>query len=394
MAERKICVVTGTRAEYGLLYWLMKEIDADPTMQLQLIATGSHLESKFGETKNDIEKDGFRIDAEVFIDLSDDNGPGIGKSMGLALSGIAAALDRLRPDIVVLLGDRYEILAAAAAAMVCRCIIAHIHGGEITTGALDDSMRHAITKMAHLHFATAESYRRRIVQLGEDPDRVFTVGAPGLDNIDRLALPEKAAVLHRAGVKWPLDGAFFLITYHPETAQPGDSEVPVLALLNAIKRFPEYYFLITGVNADPGRDRVAKAFSTFVRENKENAAMVDSLGQTHYLAAMRDAAAVIGNSSSGIIEAPAFGVPTVNIGSRQNGRLRAASIIDCDADTAAIEASLRKALDPDFRRSVNDDDMPYGRPGASKHIKKVLKSYPLNGAITKIFYDVAWESLQ
>ncbi len=384
---RKICIVTGTRAEYGLLFWLLKEVDADPELELQLVVTGAHLSEKFGNTYKVIEEDGFTIDARVDIQAGDDTAIGVAGSMGLAITGTAEAFERLKPDIVVILGDRYEILAAAQAAMVSRIPIAHIHGGELSEGAIDDAMRHAITKMAHLHFTAAKEYSRRIVQLGEDPARVFNVGAPGLDNIQRLTLLTRNELERTVGS--PLGEDYFLVTYHPATASRFSPEAAVRELIQALENFPGHHVLATGVNADPGHSAISKAFADYAQSNPDRVCLHSSLGQLRYLSAVRHSAAVIGNSSSGLIEAPALKVPTVNIGERQKGRLKAPSVIDCPEAREDITAAIKKALSADFRSLAETAENPYGGPGASERIKEVLKSAPLEGIQMKRFHDIS-----
>lgn len=388
MSERKICVVTGTRADYGLLYWLMKEIDADPALCLQLVVTGAHLEQRFGHTIGVIEADGFTIAARVPINLTDDSAVGVALSMGLALSGIAKAITDLEPDIMVVLGDRFEILSAAEAAMLCRIPIAHIHGGEATEGLIDEPIRHAITKMSHLHFSAAESYRRRIIQMGERPDSVFTVGAPGLDNIARLTLLDRETLATDLNI--PLDQGYFLVTYHPVTLSGDDPGGAITMLIKALNRFPEKKVILTGVNADPGNSAIDRLFSSYARNNPARVVTAVSLGQRRYLSAMKHADIIVGNSSSGLIEAPDFGVPTVNIGDRQRGRLKADSVIDCRSDEESIAAALTKALSPSHRKIAASAENPYGAPGASVRIKDALRDALLDDSmLMKRFFDIA-----
>ena len=389
MAERKICVVTGTRAEYGLLYWLMKEIEDDPALALQLVVTGAHLSPQFGDTWKVIEDDGFAIGAKVDIEIGDDTPTGVSRSMGLCVIGMAAAFERLRPDIVVVLGDRYEILAAAEAAMIAGIPIAHIHGGEITEGAMDDAMRHAITKLAHLHFTAAEPYRARVIQMGEDPGRVFAVGAPGLDNIDKLDLPDRPGV--EKGLGLAPGQPYFLVTFHPATLGEGDPGAEAEEMLAAFDQFPDHRILLTGVNADPGHDRIAKRLADYAAGQDGRVSLHASLGQLRYLGAMKFAAAVVGNSSSGIVEAPAMKTPTVNIGDRQKGRLRAPSIIDCAGRTKDIAAAIGKALSDDFQAGLQSMTPPYGTGGASEAIKDRLKNADLTGINRKSFHNIVPE---
>lgn len=386
MAEvRKICFVTGTRAEYGLLFWLMKEIDADPAFELQLVVTGTHLDARHGNTQDVIEADGFRIDVRVPLDLAEDTPTGVTDAAAAALAGVGRALADLQPDIVVLLGDRYEILAAATAAALHRVPIAHLHGGEVTEGAIDDAMRHAITKLAALHFAAAEPYRQRIIQMGEAADTVFTVGAPGLDHIAKTALLGADAI--RSELTVPDGAPYFLITVHPATLGDGEPAAEIEALLDALATDSEHIAVFTGVNADSGRDAVAARIDAYVEANPARARMFTSLGQTRYLSAMKYAAAVIGNSSSGIIEAPAFDIPTVNIGPRQHGRLRATSVIDCATDPAAIGSAIKRALDPAFLETIQRGEQPYGKPGASAKIADILRQTDPASLRRKVFHD-------
>ncbi|MCK5777429.1 MAG: UDP-N-acetylglucosamine 2-epimerase (hydrolyzing) [Rhodospirillales bacterium] len=385
-APRKICVVTGTRAEYGLMYWLMREIEQDPALELQLIVTGAHLEPRFGNTVDVIERDGFRIDARVPIDLSDDTPRGIVKSTALAASGIADAFETLAPDIVVLLGDRFEIFGAAQAAMITRRVIAHLYGGEVTEGVIDDPIRHAITKMSHLHFTSAASYRDRILQMGESPAHTFNVGAIGLDNIDMLDLLDRDALGEDIGLD--LGGGYFLVTYHPVTLNDSVPEAGAQALVQALDAFPDKKVIVTGVNADSGNAAIRRVFENFAMGNAGRVLMITSMGQRRYLSAMKHCDAVVGNSSSGIVEAPSFGVPTVNIGDRQKGRLHAASVIDCAEDAASIASTLRHATGEAHRNAARQAVSPFGVPGVSARIKRVLAETPLHGIIMKKFVDL------
>ena len=388
MAERKICVLTGTRAEYGLLYWLMRNIESDPSLALQLIVTGTHLEPAFGHTADVIEADGFHIDVRVPIELIGDTSVSIAKSTGLATAGIANALKALSPDIVVLPGDRFEILAAATAATLCRIPIAHIHGGEVTEGAIDDAMRHAITKLSSVHFVATEAYRKRVVQMGEHPDTVFTVGAPGLDHMHQTELLSADDIAKTLEIE--ACASYFLITMHPATRAQIDAKAEIDALLEALTRIHDHAAIFTGVNADAGHGTISKRIKAYVADNPARARAFNSLGQVGYLSAMRDAAIVIGNSSSGIIEAPALGVPTVNIGDRQKGRLRAASIIDAAADKNSIHQAITKALSPAFRDTIKNTDCPYGGPGASARIADTLRSFDPADMMQKPFYNLDW----
>jgi UDP-N-acetylglucosamine 2-epimerase (non-hydrolysing)/GDP/UDP-N,N'-diacetylbacillosamine 2-epimerase (hydrolysing) len=386
---RKIGIVTGTRAEYGLLYWLMKEIAADPDLCLQTFVTGMHLSPEFGLTYRQIEADGFQIDARVEMLLSSDSPVGIAKSIGLGVIGFAEALDRLRPDILVVLGDRFEILAAVQAAMVARIPIAHIHGGEATEGLIDEAIRHAVTKMSHLHFTSAEPYRQRVVQLGEAPDRVFNVGAIGLDNLTRLNL------LNRSELERALDfslapGPVILCTYHPVTLKEESAGSAVQALLDAIDQLPAARVVFTKANADTGGRIINQMIDEYVSRNPDRAIAFVSLGQLRYLSLMREADVILGNSSSGIIEAPAAGVPSVNIGERQSGRIKSPSVIDCEESAAAITKALDSALSIEFQKVAASGETFFGSGGSSKQIMQILKEFPLGEEILiKRFHDIS-----
>lgn len=382
---RKICVVTGTRADYGLLFWLMKEIQADPELELQVVATGMHLSPEFGLTYKIIEKDGFRINEKVEMLLSSDTPAAVAKSIGLGTIGFADVYDRLKPDIIVLLGDRFEILAAAQAAVPARIPIAHIHGGETTEGAMDESFRHAITKMAHVHFVTAKPYWHRVVQMGENPETVFNFGAPGMDNINGLLLPDREQFERETGFQ--MGKLNFLVTYHPVTLDKASPESAVRHLFAALDEFPDAKVIITKPNADTDGRIISTMIDEYCGNNPGRAVGFVSMGQARYLAAMKHSDVVVGNSSSGIIEAPAFFKPTVNIGARQRGRLRASSVIDCMGEKDDIVAALRKALSRDFQKALPETVNPYGKPGASAAMKAKLKNIRLDGILMKKFFD-------
>jgi len=385
-SKRKIAVVTGSRAEYGLLRWLMREIAADARLRLQTIATGMHLTSEFGLTVNEIIADGFVVDEMVESQLSSDSKVGMVKSLGLGTISMADALRRLAPDIVVLLGDRYEILAAAQAAALMGIPVAHLSGGEVTEGAVDDWVRHSISKASWWHFVGSERYRRRVIQLGEDPARVFNVGDPGLDSFRRLTLLDRAALEDTLGLS--LRSPFFLVTYHPATLA---EEAPAAAfgkLLAALSAFPQATVIMTKPNADAGARELAAMAEQWAAANASRARCFTSLGQLRYLSAMRLADAVIGNSSSGIVEAPAVKVATVNIGSRQDGRLKASSIIDCVDATPAIVAAIERALSAPFRAATRETVSLYGDCDASGAIKGILAEAALPASLKKTFHDI------
>jgi UDP-hydrolysing UDP-N-acetyl-D-glucosamine 2-epimerase len=387
---RKICVFTGTRAEYGLLYWLMKEIEADPGLTLQVLVSGSHLSSAFGATWRQIEADGFSVDAKVDMKLESDEPVALARSMALGLAGSAEALDRLKPDILVVLGDRYEALAAAEAAMLLRIPIAHIHGGEATEGAFDDGIRHAITKLSHLHFTAAEPYRERIIQMGEAPARVYNVGAPGLDYISRTKLATRSKFESETG--FTFGPRNLLVTYHPTTLDMTPQDQGIGALLSALDRVSEAHVIFTKANADPGGRLINSLIEAWSSRNAVRALCVPSLGQRLYLSAISLCDAVIGNSSSGIIEAPALGRPTVNIGRRQDGRLRTPSIIDCPENVDAIEGAIWRALSPAMKDVAARGDSPYGTAGASARIKDVLATHSFDRLLSKHFEAMPQET--
>lgn len=385
--SRKVCVVTGSRAEYGLLYWLLKEIQADPALQLQLVVTGMHLSPRFGMTIHQIEADGFVPDARVEMLLSSESAVGIAKSMGLGTIGFAEALDRLHPDILVVLGDRFEIFAAAQAAMLARVPIAHIHGGELTEGLVDEAIRHSLTKMSHLHFVATDEYRNRVIQLGESPQRVWTVGACGIDAIRRMRLLNRDEL--SVAIGFDVTSPYFVVTYHPVTLADDQAACGAGALFAALESFPEHKVVVTGVNADTGHGAVSREIEAFAAAHPGRVFSSVSLGQLRYLSALAHADAVIGNSSSGLIEAPALKVPTVNVGDRQRGRVRAASVIDVGDDQQEIVAGIARALTPGFRAAIRDAECPFGDGHSAEKIVKVLAEWPLQGLLIKQFHDLA-----
>lgn len=383
--RRRVAVVTGSRAEYGLLQWLIEEISTDERLECLLIVTGMHLSTEFGLTVREVEAGNWPIDARVHMLLASDDPVAIAKSVSLGVSGMADALDRLRPDIVVLLGDRFEILAAAQAAYLLRIPIAHIHGGESSEGALDEGIRHAITKLAQLHFAAAEPYRRRLIRMGEHPSRVFMFGAPGLDSLSR-SRPMSREELER-DLNFKLRDPLFVATYHPATNTEQDGVIACGALLRAFDRMAHATVVITKPNADAGGRAVGAAIDQWGAD-RPRTCVRDSLGAARYWSLLRIASAVVGNSSSGLLEAPALHVPTVNIGERQDGRLKAASVIDCSDDEDAIVRALERALTREHRSLVDSMTLPYPVTGdASKRIKDTIASLPLDGILTKKFYE-------
>lgn len=385
-APRRICFVTATRADYGHLYWVMKAVQADAALQLQVIVSGAHLCEQWGRTEQVVVRDGFPVDARIEMQMAGDSGVGVSKSTALATMGFAEAYERLSPDLVVLLGDRYEELAAAQAALFMRVPVAHIHGGETSEGAMDESIRHAVTKMSHVHFAAAESYRQRILQMGENPAMVFNFGAPGLDHLQQtpmMSLPELEQDLGVALAGKPV----FLVTYHPATL--GDIEPGAAAdeLMSALEAYPDAAVIFTGVNADAGNAAISSRIQAYAARYPERVRIFNSLGQRRYLSLMQCADVVIGNSSSGLIEAPAVRVPTVNIGDRQRGRLKALSVIDCLENAGDIRRAIDLALSESFMAGLPQDVSLYGKGDAAVRIAQKLKTVGLDGILAKKFYD-------
>jgi GDP/UDP-N,N'-diacetylbacillosamine 2-epimerase (hydrolysing) len=379
---RKICIITGTRAEYGLLYWLIKGIHEDPELELQLLVTGMHLSPEFGLTWQQIQKDGFPITKKIEILLSSDTAVGISKSNALALISFAEAFDELKPEIIVLLGDRTETFAAASAALVAGITIAHIHGGELTEGAYDDAIRHSITKMSHLHFTATEEYRRRVIQLGEQPETVFNVGAIGLDSIKKLALLNKADF--EKAIDKKLSNRNLLITFHPVTLEKQSAEEQFGQLLQALDEFENTLLIFTKPNSDKDGRIITRMIDEYVHKNSNKAIAFTSLGQLRYLSAIQYMNAVVGNSSSGIIEVPAINIPTVNIGDRQKGRIMGSSIFNCQPVKAEIKTAIEKVLNFDKSKVGLH---PYGNGNTSEKILKILKNTnEIN--LKKRFFDI------
>ena len=383
---RKICIYTSGRMEYGLLRGVMKEIAVSDDLQLQIIVSGMHLSPEFGKTIDEITEDGFKLDETVEVLLSSDTPVGVCKSMGLGMIGYGEAIQRLNPEIIVVLGDRFETFCIAAAAQVCRVPVAHIHGGETTEGAIDEAFRHSITKMSHLHFASCEAYQRRIIQLGESPDRVFNVGALGVENIHRTPLMSRGELAEAIG--FTLDRPYFIVTFHPVTLENSTAGMQFQALLGALKRFSDYNIIFTKTNADTDGRVINGMVDGFVEKHPERCVGFESLGMLRYLSAMKHSEAVIGNSSSGIIEAPSFKVPTVNMGDRQKGRVQAQSITNCSPTEDAIIKSIQKAVSPDFKDSLDDMTNPYERKDTARNIKCILSQWDLRNIVKKKFYDI------
>lgn len=382
---RKICVITGTRAEFGLMRNLMAILKEAPDVTLQLIVTGAHLVAGHGNTHEEIRAAGFEIDAEVDMLLASDIPRAVGKSIGLGVIGLSSALARLQPDMVVLLGDRYEALAAAQSAMILRIPIAHIHGGEATEGVIDEAVRHSITKMSHVHFTSAEPFRRKVIQMGEQPNTVHNVGAVGLDNVASLEPISREAI--EEFLDLTLDAPILLVTYHPLTLD-ADGAASVNSLLDALATQEGTRIVFTGANADALGQEINARVQSFCAARPGQAVQVASLGVLRYLSLMALSDAVIGNSSSGLLEAPFVGVPTVNIGDRQRGRLRGPAIVDCVDTTEAIVAAIAKARSSELRTIAALCETPYGAPGASAKIAQVLRGLDLDGILFKRFHEI------
>lgn len=384
--HRRICIFTGTRADYGHLYHLLKLADTDPETELQILASGAHLCAEFGNTIKVIENDGFKIAAKVDMQLSSDTSTAIARSMGIGLKGFAEAFEQLQPDILVILGDRFEALAVAQAAMINGIPIAHIHGGETSEGAVDEMIRHAITKMAHYHFTAAEPYRRRVIQMGEDPGRCFNFGAPGLDHLQHMQY------LSQEELEQQLDFKFknrnYLVTYHPATMGNEDPGRAFSEILKACRQMPDDGFFFTFPNADTDGRQIIRMIEEYTAQNPEQAGCSPNLGQLRYLSFMRLANAVIGNSSSGLVEAPAMKIPTINIGIRQQGRLRSDSVIDAEPDAAAILTAIKKADSADFQKRLAESTPAYGMGNVSQAILQKLKELPLQRFMIKKFFDI------
>lgn len=384
--KKKIGVITGTRAEYGPLYWLLKFLHDDNDVELQLIVTGMHLSPEFGLTYKEIEKAGFRINKKIEMLLSSDSSIGISKSMGLAQISFAEALEELQPDIIVVLGDRYEIFSAVAAAMISKIPVAHLHGGEATEGLIDEPIRHSITKMSHLHFTATETYRNRVIQMGESPDRVFNVGTPALDNVFRLELLGRQEL--EESIDFRLNRRNIMITFHPVTLEDNTAEEQFEQLLAAISELEDTNFIFTKPNSDTNGRVIVNLIDDFVSRNSERACAFVSLGQLRYLSALQYVDIVLGNSSSGIAEAPSFKVATVDIGDRQKGRIKAKSVISCEPNRESISEALSLALSEPFQNKLKDVSNPYGEGGASKKIVNILKTFDYSDILKKKFYDL------
>ena len=382
---RKICVITGTRAEYGLLGRLMRFIADDNDLQLQIIATNMHLSPEYGLTYKEIETDGFVINKKVHMLLSSDSANATVKSVGLGTIGFADAYEELKPDMILVLGDRYEILAATIAALIYKIPIIHLHGGEITEGAYDDAIRHAITKMSHLHFTSTEEYRERVIQMGESPKNVFYVGAIGCDNIRQIPLMGKEEL--EESLNFPIDRKTILVTFHPVTMENNTAKAQFNELLSAIDEMEGLRVIFTMPNSDTDGRIIVDLIKKYVANNLEKATWFNSLGMKRYLSTLQYIGAVIGNSSSGIIEVPSFRIPTLNIGDRQKGRIMAASVVNCLPTKNDIKQNLTMIMKPAYRNSLKDVENPYDKPNTVQEIVGIIKENK-NISATKKFYDL------
>ncbi len=384
---KKICIVTATRAEYGLLKPVIDKIYKSEMAELKLVVTGMHLSPEFGLTYKEIEEDGYPIDHKIEMLLSSDTSTGITKSMGIALIGFGDYFSVNRPDIVVILGDRYEMLMVAAAAMIARIPIAHLHGGEKTEGAVDEAIRHSITKMSHLHFTATEEYRRRVIQLGEQPEQVFNVGALGVENARKVCLLGKEELEHQMGFHF--SESTIMVTYHPVTLEMLTAREQFADILSVIDSHKEISVIFTKANADTDGRIINQMIDEYVRENSDRCAVYTSLGQRRYLSALQYVDAVLGNSSSGLVEVPSFHIPTINIGDRQRGRVCAESVIHCRNTVREIEEALQTALSEEFRKKLKDMDNPYEKEGTSDKIVEIIGNVLDNGIdMKKTFYDI------
>ena len=386
--KRKICVVTGSRADYGLLRWLMQEIKEDPDLELQILATGMHLSETFGSTYKEIESDGFKINEKIAVLSGDDSGLSLAKSISLGISGCAEAFERLKPDLIIVLGDRFEIFAASTAALVLTIPVAHLHGGEVTVGAIDESFRHSITKMSHIHFVAAEEYKNRVIQLGENPELVFNVGGLGVDAISKINLLTKEEFENKRGVSFSKRN--LLITFHPVTLEDGSAEKQMNELLSALSELNETTLIFTLPNADTGGLVIISEIEKFV-EDHSNAYSFKSLGQVDYLSCINLVDGVVGNSSSGLTEVPSFRKGTINIGDRQKGRLLATSVIAAKPFKDDIKSALNILYSASFQEELITSKNPYGEAGSSKKIYKIIKEINLEVIQKKEFFKITNE---
>tara|TARA_B100001741_G_C16527819_1_gene587979 strand:+ start:161 stop:1324 length:1164 start_codon:yes stop_codon:yes gene_type:complete len=386
MRKRKIAIFTGTRAEYGLLHWIIKGLNDANDVDVMLMVGGMHLSPEFGNTINEIKRDGFKISHSFEFLLSSETAEGISKSMGLALISASEFFERNRPDILLVLGDRYESFAVSQAAMIARIPIAHIHGGEITEGLIDEAIRHSITKMSHFHYTATEEYRKRIIQLGENPKNIFNYGAPGIDNIKKLKLLNKKDLSQKFNISF--DAPYFMATYHPVTLTENDGEKELANLITALDAYKDYQVIISYPNADTNSRVLIDILERYRDKNLERVHLFQSLGQLNYLSLLKHSKLVIGNSSSGIIEAPSLKTPTVNIGDRQSGRIKGETVISCKSNVDSIKKAIKKGLSKSFDEKCKRSKNPYGTGEASKKIIKSLRSIKLENILIKKFHNL------
>ena len=388
MIRKKICIITGTRAEYGLLKPLIQKIKNDEDFLLQLVVTGMHLSTEFGLTFNEIQKDGFQIDEKIEILLSSDSAVAVSKAMGLAQISFSEMFNRTLPGMVIILGDRFEMLAIAIAARIANIPIIHLHGGELTLGAYDDAFRHSITKLSTLHFTSTEKYKNRVIQMGEPPQQVFNVGALGVESIHNLTLLTKTELENKLKFKFLRKN--ILVTYHPETDRNHSVEKQFNEILNALKYFDDARIVFTKANADNGGRTINKMIDEHVKKNS-HAVCFTSLGQLNYLSCLQYADVVLGNSSSGIIEVPSFDIPTINVGDRQKGRVRASQTIDVTLNDGEIRSALNEAFLSKSKNEIVTNLNPYYQENTAQKIVGILKKTNLDDLSQKSFYDIGHE---
>lgn len=387
---KKICIITGTRAEYGLLKPVIDKVYRADDMELNLVVTGMHLSAEFGWTYQEIEQDGYPIHAKIEMLLSSDTAVGITKSMGVELIGFSDYFAVNAPDMVIILGDRYEAFIAAAAAMMSRIPIAHIHGGEITEGAIDEAIRHSITKMSHIHFTAADEYRKRVIQMGESPETVYNVGSLGVEGITTLKLLTREELEKSIGFVFSRET--IMVTYHPATLANMTSAEQFQNILDVLDEHPELDVIFTKANSDTDGRIINSMIDKYVEDHQERCQAYISLGQLRYLSALRFCAVVLGNSSSGMIEAPSLGIPTINVGDRQAGRICAKSVLSCENDVQDIDRTLRKALSAEFRNSIINVNNPYEKKQTSRMILDIIRKALDRGIdIKKRFYDIDFD---
>lgn len=384
--KKIINILTATRAEYGLLKPIIVKLNKISEFDIRIVVTGAHLSSEFGLTYQEIEKDGFIIDEKIEILLSSDSTASISKSMGLAMISFADYFKKLAPDLLIVLGDRYETLAVVTTAMNQRIPIAHLYGGETTEGAIDESIRHAITKLSYLHFTSTEEYRKRVIQLGEHPDRVYNVGGIGIENVLNEKLLTKKQLEDSLGID--LSKPYGVVTFHPVTLENNSSEIQISSLLEVCKEYKDMNFIITKANAD-AEGRIINQLIDQYEQKNENIYAFTSLGLTKYLSALKYAKLVIGNSSSGLLEAPSFNIPTINIGDRQKGRLQGNSVINCEPNKDSIRSAIEVSFTEQFMNQAKEAVNPYGDGNTSDKVVDIIKEYILNDKINlkKKFYD-------